>query len=111
MHKIKTIVALTVAMAIGGCAYQKMMAPQYAQGGLATTAATASGGDGFGPDHNLRIGDPLPGRYRTSQYVIEKWGQHGLQRPPSGYHWVQAGADYLLVSAQTGVIEDTVRGK
>lgn len=109
MKTCTTIAAL--ALLLAGCAQQPTGVGAAAQGGLGRTAATASGGDGFGPDHNLRVGDPLPGRYRTKQYVIDKWGRHGLTRPPEGYHWVQAGADYLLVSGETGLIENMVRGK
>lgn len=109
---MKTMMAIAaLAMLLSGCAQQVRADGTGAQGGLGMTAGTRSGGDGFGPDHNLHVGDLLPGRYRTRQYVIEKWSQHGLARPPEGYHWVQAGADYLLVSGETGVIESTVRGK
>jgi hypothetical protein len=109
MKTLVTIAALVLL--VTGCAQQARTDGSVAQGGLGMTAATGSGGDGFGPDHNLHVGDSLPGRYRTRQYVIDKWSQHGLTRPPVGYHWVQAGADYLLVSGETGVIENTVRGK
>jgi Ni/Co efflux regulator RcnB len=36
--------------------------------------------------------------------VVEDWRGHRLSAPPRGYHWVQTGADYVLVAIATGVI-------
>lgn len=49
-------------------------------------------------------GDRVPPEYRGHQYVIDRWQEHRLSRPPRGYEWVQVGADYVLISVRTGVI-------
>ncbi len=52
-----------------------------------------------------------PGGYLPQQYqafdVDEYWRFH-LRRPPYGFHWVQAGDEFLLVSIATGQIFDVV---
>jgi Ni/Co efflux regulator RcnB len=59
---------------------------------------------GAGPNHNFYRGERLPTEYRHRQYVVEDWRGHHLSAPPRGYHWVQTGADYVLVAVATGVI-------
>lgn len=59
---------------------------------------------GAGPNHSFYRGDRLPPEYRHRQYVVEDWRGHNLRAPPRGYHWVQNGADYLLVGIATGMI-------
>lgn len=59
---------------------------------------------GAGPDRRWHQGDRVPPMYRTRHYVVNDWHAHHLGRPPRGYHWVQYGADYLLVAIATGVI-------
>jgi Ni/Co efflux regulator RcnB len=59
---------------------------------------------GAGPNHDFRRGDRLPREYRSRQYVVDDWRGHRLSAPPRGYHWVQAGGDYVLVAITTGVI-------
>jgi Ni/Co efflux regulator RcnB len=59
---------------------------------------------GAGPDHSYYRGQRLPAEYRSRQYVVEDWRGHHLSAPPRGYHWVQSGADYVLVAIATGVI-------
>lgn len=59
---------------------------------------------GAGPDHNFRRGDRLPQEYRSRSYVVDDWRGHNLTAPPRGYHWVQTGADYVLVAVATGII-------
>lgn len=49
-------------------------------------------------------GDRVPAEYRGHQYVVDRWQEHRLSRPPRGYEWVQVGADYVLISVRTGVI-------
>ncbi len=61
-------------------------------------------GRGAGPNHAYYRGDRLPIQYRHRQYVVEDWRGHSLSAPPRGYHWVQNGADYLLVGIATGMI-------
>jgi Ni/Co efflux regulator RcnB len=36
--------------------------------------------------------------------VVDDWRAHHLSAPPRGYHWVQTGADYVLVAIATGII-------
>jgi Ni/Co efflux regulator RcnB len=59
---------------------------------------------GAGPGHSFYRGQRLPAEYRHRQYVVEDWRGHNLSAPPRGYHWVQTGADYVLVAIATGVI-------
>jgi Ni/Co efflux regulator RcnB len=80
------------------------------QGGWGRTADFNSGYDGYGPDHDMHRGQRLPSRYRTHQYVVDNWRVHHLSRPPRGQHWVQVGADYVLVAAATGLIVQAVTG-
>ena len=64
--------------------------------------------DGAGPNHDIRRGGHLPGRYRNHQYVVDNWRDHNLRPPPRGYHWVQTGGDYVLAAIATGVIADLI---
>ena len=59
-------------------------------------------GQGAGPDHNFFKGAQLPQEYRNRQYVVDNWRDHNLTAPPRGQHWVQTGADYVLVGTSTG---------
>lgn len=59
---------------------------------------------GAGPDHNFYRGGRLSAEYRNRQYVVDDWRAHHLSAPPRGYHWVQVGADYVLVAIATGII-------
>ncbi|WP_088284390.1 RcnB family protein [Ideonella sp. A 288] len=72
---------------------------------------------GMGPGANYRWADPgrgrdgsyyrggrLPPQYNNRYYVVDDWRGHRLNAPPRGYHWVQAGGDYLLVAITTGII-------
>jgi Ni/Co efflux regulator RcnB len=59
---------------------------------------------GAGPNHSFYRGERLPPNYRGRQYVVDDWRGHGLRTPPRGYHWVQAGGDYVLVAITTGII-------
>jgi Ni/Co efflux regulator RcnB len=61
-------------------------------------------GRGAGPDHAFYRGGRLPSEYRGRQYVVDDWRGHHLSAPPRGYHWVQAGGDYVLAAIATGVI-------
>jgi Ni/Co efflux regulator RcnB len=80
------------------------------RGNFGRTADFNSGYDGAGPHHDLRRGGRLPSRYRTHQYVVDNYRSHRLSAPPRGYHWVQTGADYVLVAAATGLIAQIVMG-
>lgn len=59
---------------------------------------------GTGPQRGWYRGDRVPPQYRSRQYVVNNWRAHHLSAPPRGYHWVQYGADYMLVAIATGVI-------
>ena len=61
-------------------------------------------GRGAGPEHTWYRGDRLPTYYRSRSYVVDDWRGHHLYAPPQGYHWVQAGGDYVLAAIATGVI-------
>jgi Ni/Co efflux regulator RcnB len=61
-------------------------------------------GRGAGPEHSFYRGERLPTYYRSRQYVVDDWRGHHLYAPPQGYHWVQAGGDYVLAAIATGVI-------
>ena len=63
-----------------------------------------SQGRGAGPEHSFYRGGRLPTEYRGRQYVVDDWRGHHLSAPPRGYHWVQAGGDYVLAAIATGVI-------
>jgi Ni/Co efflux regulator RcnB len=65
-------------------------------------------GRGAGPRHDLYKGMNLPPEFRTHQHVVDSWHHHHLSAPPRGYHWVQVGADYVLVSIRTGKIAQVV---
>ena len=60
---------------------------------------------GFAP---WRPGGFLPPQYPA--YIVDQYWRFHLRRPPSGYHWVQAGGSFLLVSIATGQIFDVVSG-
>ena len=89
--------------------------------GATTTAATTTRNDhrGYGHDNGYRgdgtVAAPAPTtrgiaatacrpQYRSRQYVVDDWRGHHLSAPPRGYHWVQAGGDYVLAAIATGVI-------
>lgn len=63
---------------------------------------------GAGPRHDFYRGGRLPAEYRGRTYVVDDWRGHHLSAPPRGYHWVQAGPDYVLAAITTGVILDVL---
>lgn len=66
---------------------------------------------GAGPEHQFYRGDRLPMEYRSRVYVVDDWRGHYLSAPPRGYHWVQTGADYVLVAIATGIILQLLLGQ
>lgn len=56
------------------------------------------------PEHRFQKGDRLPEEYRHRHYVVENWREHRLSAPPRGYHWVQVGGEYVLVSNSSNII-------
>jgi Ni/Co efflux regulator RcnB len=61
-------------------------------------------GRGAGPNHDWYRGSRLPSEYNSRYYVVDDWRNHNLSAPPRGYHWVQAGGDYVLAAIATGII-------
>ena len=61
-------------------------------------------GPGAGPNHNFYRGERLTNDYHHRYYVVDDWRGHHLHRPQRGYHWVQTGADYVLVAIASGII-------
>ena len=66
------------------------------------------GGRGAGPSHDWRRGGYVPPMYRSRHYVVNDWRHHHLAPPPRGYHWVQYGADYVLIAVTTGLIAQII---
>lgn len=67
-------------------------------------------GRGAGPEHRFYRGARLTPYYRQNQYIVDDWRGHRLYAPPRGQHWVQVGADYVLVAIATGVIVQLLLG-
>lgn len=59
---------------------------------------------GAGPKHDMRKGGHINPEYNNKKYFVNDWKGHHLSAPPSGYHWVQTGDDYVLVGITTGII-------
>ena len=53
-------------------------------------------------------GHYIPYEYRRPQYVVVDYGRHRLPPPPHNHHWVQVGADYVLVAIATGIIAQII---
>jgi Ni/Co efflux regulator RcnB len=91
--------------------HDRQAAPQRAPAArqlAARPGPQAERGRGAGPDHRFHRGDRLPGDFRGRQYVVDDWRGHHLSAPPRGQHWVQVGADYVLVAIATGVIAQII---
>jgi Ni/Co efflux regulator RcnB len=56
------------------------------------------------PQHRHYRGGYVSQQYRDHRYVVNDWRGSNLYQPQRGYHWVQAGNDYLLVAIATGLI-------
>lgn len=67
-------------------------------------------GRGAGPDHRFYRGAHLTPYYRQPHYIVDDWRGHRLYAPPRGQHWVQVGADYVLVAITTGIIVQLLLG-
>lgn len=63
---------------------------------------------GAGPNHSYRKGDRLPPEERRKEYVVNDWHTRNMRQPPSGYHWVRSGDDFVLAAIATGIIADIV---
>lgn len=65
-------------------------------------------GRGAGPHHNYYKGGYVSREYRQRHYVVNDWHGRHLHAPPRGYHWVQTGPDYVLISISNGLIAQIV---
>jgi Ni/Co efflux regulator RcnB len=57
-----------------------------------------------------RRGGHVPREYLNRVYVVENWRAHRLPPPHRGYHWIQVGGDFVLVTNGNGVIAQIVLG-
>ena len=55
-----------------------------------------------------RRGGYVSHQYRDRRDVVSDWRGRRLHQPQRGYHWVQAGNDYLLVAIATGLISQVL---
>jgi Ni/Co efflux regulator RcnB len=53
-----------------------------------------------------RRGAYVPGPYR--HYYVQDWGYYGLRPPPSGYRWVYADGNFVLMALASGLIADVI---
>jgi Ni/Co efflux regulator RcnB len=63
---------------------------------------------GAGPNHSYHKGDRLPAAEHSKQYEVNDWHERNMREPPSGYHWVRSGDDFVLAAIATGVIADVL---
>jgi Ni/Co efflux regulator RcnB len=63
---------------------------------------------GAGPNHQYHKGDRLPEAEHRKENVVNDWHSRNLREPPSGYHWVKSGDDFVLAAVATGIIADLV---
>jgi Ni/Co efflux regulator RcnB len=63
------------------------------------------------PPPRWNKGDQLPMDYRSKQYVIDDWKSFKLSAPPHRHRWVGVGADFYLVNASNGRIQDMMGGR
>jgi Ni/Co efflux regulator RcnB len=75
----------------------------------AADSSSSRGSRGAGPDHNIYPGSKLPSYYHNYRiYVVDDWRAHHLSAPPRGHHWVQTGADYVLVAIVSGEVKQVL---
>lgn len=53
----------------------------------------------------LQKGDRVGPEFRNRQFVVDDWRQHGLERPPRGFHWVGLAGRYYLVRSSNWTVE------
>jgi Ni/Co efflux regulator RcnB len=58
----------------------------------------------------FRRGDRLPERYETREYYITDYERYHLRRPDSGYRWVRADDQFIMVNIGNSVIVDISLG-
>lgn len=52
-----------------------------------------------------QIGRPLPAQYRGFNYRVDHWDRYGLPRPRRNHHWVQYGANFVLVGPSGLIVQ------
>jgi Ni/Co efflux regulator RcnB len=61
---------------------------------------------GAGPNHSYHKGDRLSAEDHNKKYEVADWRSRNMREPPTGYHWVRSGDDFVLAAVATGVIAD-----
>ena len=116
------ILCLAASMACGAAQAQPAGAPAVAQhwDERSTNGYWNHGRWTYGPPPADLYGQPgvrvgykpwvrgglLPLYYQS--FVVTNYASYHLRRPPVGYHWAQAGQDYLLIADATWRIFDIV---
>ena len=73
-------------------------------------ANQTGGGNAENPaPHIYKRGEHISPSYGAFD-VVADWRRAALMRPPEGSHWVKYGENYLLVTDQSGLITDIVKG-
>ena len=57
------------------------------------------------PPPQPRVGHALPPEYRGYNYRVEHWERYGLPRPRRNHHWVQYGAQFVLVGPNGVIVQ------
>ena len=71
----------------------------------ATAATTSHEIKSFFDDSTeYKIGDAVPGLYRTKPYEIGDWQQRHLPAPDAGSHWTYIGGNYAMITDTDGKI-------
>ena len=58
----------------------------------------------FDDSTEYKIGDAVPGMYRTKPYEIIDWQQRHLPAPDAGTHWTYIGGNYAMITDTDGKI-------
>ena len=64
----------------------------------------------FDDSTEYKIGDAVPGMYRTKPYEIIDWQQRHLPAPDAGTHWTYIGGNYALITNSDGTITKAESG-
>ena len=95
---------LCMALALSGLASLPVLAQgdgAWQQAERERTSVPCQNRRGAGPDQSITVGSTLPKAFRGNQFVVNDWRSHNLGSPSFGAHWVQVGADYVLVEMLT----------
>jgi len=58
----------------------------------------------FDDSTEYKLGDTVPGLYRTKPYEIVDWQQRHLPPPLAGSHWTYIGGNYAMITDTDGKI-------